>query len=58
VLTHDGWEDGPRPTPAAITPNEGPSIPPPVEEPYFFPKVLAAVLVVGGLAWWARRGRG
>jgi hypothetical protein len=58
VLTHDGWEDGPRPTPPAITPNEGPSIPPPVEEPYFFPKVLAAVLVVGGLAWWARRSRG
>ncbi|MFO0624971.1 MAG: metallophosphoesterase [Polyangiales bacterium] len=58
VLTHDGWEDGPRPTPPAITPHEGPSIPPPAEDPYYIPKVLAAVLAVGGLAWWARRSRG
>lgn len=56
VLTRDGWDDGPRPHPTA-EPQGTAALPPPPEEPYFYPKVLAAVGVVAALAYWARRSR-
>lgn len=58
VLTHDGWSDAPRTEhPSLAPPSAVAPIAPPAEEPYFYPKVIAALAAVAGLGLWARRSR-